>query len=161
MNCSHSITKFSDDVSTCLRWSGLDFVNFTVSHTHNSMSESFQTDIVSYHNHSNLFLHVQVNENFHDDISTASVKISSRFIEKQNLGLVRNGTGNSNTLLLTTRQLVWEMVHSLLEANILQELACSLANLLATEFTLQLHWKLHILKGSERTDQVEGLENEA
>ena len=102
MNCFHSITKFSDDVSTCLRWSGLDFMHFTVSHAHNSMSEGFQTDIVSYHNHSNLFLHVQVNQNFHDNISTASVKISSGFIEKQNLGLVRNGTGNSNTLLFAT-----------------------------------------------------------
>ena len=103
MNSSDSVTKLSDDVSTCLWWGGLDFVDLSISHSHNSVSKGFETDIVSYHNHSNLFFHVQVDKNFHDDISTARVQIASGLIEKQNLGLVGNGTSNCNTLLLTTR----------------------------------------------------------
>ena len=102
MDSSDSVTELSDDVSTCLWWSGLDFVDLSISHSHNSVSKGFETDIVSNHNHSNLFFHVQVDKNFHDDVSAARIEISGGLIEKQNLGLVGNGTSNRNTLLLTT-----------------------------------------------------------
>ena len=161
MDSSDSVTEISDDVSTCLWWSGLDFVDLSISHSHNSVSKGFETDIVSNHNHSNLFFHVQVDKNFHDDVSAARIEISGRLIEKQNLGLVGNGASNRNTLLLTTRQLVGEVVHSLLKADILQKLAGSLADLLTAEFTLELHWQLYILEGSERAYQIECLEHEA
>ena len=102
MDSSDSVTELSDDVSTCLWWSGLDFVDLSISHSHNSVSKGFETDIVSNHNHSNLFFHVQVDKNFHDDVSAAGIEISCGLIEEQDLWLVGNGTSNRNTLLLTT-----------------------------------------------------------
>jgi len=125
-----SVRKFSDNVSTSLRWSGLDLVDLTISHSYNSVGKCLQADIVCHHDHCNLFLHVQVDQNLHHNVSAASVQISCGLIKKENFWLVRNRACNSDTLLFTTRKLVREVIHSLLEADILQEAASPLSNLL-------------------------------
>ena len=51
------------------------------------------------------------------------------------------------------------MIHSLLKAYILQKLASSVPDLLSRQLTLQLHGKLNIFQGSERSNEIEGLEN--
>ena len=125
------------------------------------MGEIFESDIVRHHDHGDLLPHVEVDEDLHDNVCAARIQITRRLIEEQNLWLVRDGTSNSNSLLLTTGQLVGEMIHSLFETDVLQELAGSIADFLSGKFALELHGKFNIFERSERTNQVEGLENEA
>ena len=125
------------------------------------MGEVFESNIVRHHDHGDLLSHVEVDKDLHDNVCAASIQITCWLIEKQNLGLVRDRASDSHSLLLTTRQLVREMIHSLFEADILKELASSIADLLSGKFALELHGKFNIFKSGERTDQVEGLENEA
>ena len=133
-------------------------IDFTVSHFDNSVSEVFKTHIVSNHDHGDLLSHVEVDKDLHDNVCAASIQITCWLIEKQNLGLVRDRASDSHSLLLTTRQLVREMIHSLFEADILKELAGSIADFLSRKFALELHGKFNIFECGERTDQIEGLE---
>ena len=125
------------------------------------MGEVFESNIVRHHDHGDLLSHVEVDKDLHDNVCAASIQITCWLIEKQNLGLVRDRASNSHSLLLTTRQLVREMIHSLFEADILKELAGSIADLLSGKFALELHGKFNVFERGERTNQVEGLENEA
>ena len=125
------------------------------------MGEVFESNIVRHHDHGDLLSHVEVDENLHDNVCAACIQITCWLIKKQNLGLVRNGTSNCHSLLLTTRQLVREMVHSLFQAYILQELASSIADFLSGKFALELHRKFNVFECCERANQVEGLENES
>ena len=93
------------------------------------MCECLEANIVRDHDHCNLLSHVEIDEDLHDDVSAASVQITSRFVKEKNLGLVRNGAGNSYSLLLSTGQLVGEVVHSLLQTDILEKLPRSVTNL--------------------------------
>ena len=90
MNRLYSITEFSDDVSTGLGRGCLDFVHLTVGHTHHTMGKCFETNVVSHHNHGDLFLHVEVDEDFHDNVSAAGIEITCWLIEEQDLWLVGN-----------------------------------------------------------------------
>ena len=83
------------------------------------MGEVFKSDIVRHHDHGDLLSHVEVDEDLHDNVCAASIQITCWLIKEQNLGLVRDGASNSHSLLLTTGQLVREMIHSLFEADIL------------------------------------------
>ena len=125
------------------------------------MGKVFESDIVRHHDHGNLLPHVEVDEDLHDNVCAACIQITCWLIEEQNLGLVRDGASNSHSLLLTTGQLVREVIHSLFEADVLQELAGSVADLLSGKFSLELHRKFNVFESSKRTNQVEGLENEA
>ena len=125
------------------------------------MGEVFESNIVRHHDHGDLLSHVEVDKDLHDNVCAASIQITCWLIEKQNLGLVRDRASDSHSLLLTTRQLVREMIHSLFEADILKELASSIADLLSGKFSLELHGKFNVFERGERTNQVEGLENEA
>ena len=125
------------------------------------MGEVFESNIVRHHDHGDLLSHVEVDKDLHDNVCAASIQITCWLIEKQNLGLVRDRASDSHSLLLTTRQLVREMIHSLFEADILKELAGSIADLLSGKFALELHGKFNVFERGERTNQVEGLENEA
>ena len=125
------------------------------------MREVFESDIVRHHDHGDPLPHVEVDEDLHDNVCAACIQITCRLVEEQNLGLVRDGASNSHSLLLTTGQLVREMIHSLFEADILQELAGSVPDFLSGKFALELHWKFNVFERGERTNQVEGLENEA
>ena len=125
------------------------------------MGELLEDDIVSHHNHCDLFAHIKIDENFHNNVRATSIEITSRFIKEKNFGLVRDGTGNSHSLLLTTRQLVGEVIHSLLQTDVLEKLPRSVSNLFSGEFTLELHWQLNVLQSCERANEVKGLENES
>ena len=125
------------------------------------MGEVFESNIVRHHDHGDLLSHVEVDKDLHDNVCAASIQITCWLIEKQNLGLVRDRASDSHSLLLTTRQLVREMIHSLFEADILKELASSIADFLSGKFSLELHGKFNVFERGERTNQVEGLENEA
>jgi len=116
---------------------------------------------VSHHNHSDLFSDIQVNENFHDNVSRAGVQVSSGLIEKENFGLVGDRAGNCNTLLLTTRKLIREVIGPVFETDVLEKLLCTFADFSTAQTSLKLHGELNILQGGQRTDKIEGLEHES
>ena len=113
------------------------------------MGEVFESNIVRHHDHGDLLSHVEVDEDLHDNVCAASIQITCWLIKEQNLGLVRDGASNSHSLLLTTGQLVREMIHSLFEADILKELASSIADFLSGKFALELHGKFNVFESSE------------
>ena len=139
----------------------LYLVHFTVCHLDDTVGEVFETHIVSDHDHSDLFSHVEVDQNLHDNISASCVQVTSRLIQKQNFRLICDGASNCDSLLLTTRQLVREVVHAFAETDVLQKLTRTITNFLTRELTLKLHGKLHILESSEGANQVESLEDES
>ena len=48
------------------------------------------------------------------------VQVPCWFIRNQNFWIIYNSTRNSNTLLLTTRQLIWERTHLVFKTNQLE-----------------------------------------
>ena len=157
----NSLVQVTDDCLAGGGWRYLDLVHFAIGHFDDTMGEIFESDIVCHHDHGDLLPHVEVDEDLHDNVCAACIQITCWLIEEQNLGLVRDGASNSHSLLLTTGQLVREVIHSLFEADVLQELAGSVADLLSGKFSLELHRKLNVFERGERTNQVKGLENEA
>ena len=71
-------------------WSFLDLVNLAISHAHNSVCKRLEADIMCYHDHRDLLLLIQVDQNFHDDICASCVEITCWLIKKQDFGLVGN-----------------------------------------------------------------------
>ena len=116
----HALGKTADNLLTGRRGYREDFVNLTIGHFDHTMSKSLQSNIMSDHDHRDFLPHIQVDQDLHDDVSATRVQITSRFIEEQDLGLVRDRAGNRDTLLLTAGKLVGEVIHSLLQADILE-----------------------------------------
>ena len=108
-----SLVQVGDDLLSLGGRSSQNLVNLTVGHFDDSVSECLESDIVSNHDHCDLLSHVEIDQNFHDNICATSVQITSRFVKKENLGLVGDGSRNGDSLLLATRELVREVVHSL------------------------------------------------
>ena len=140
-------------------WDSQNLVNFAIGHFDDTMGEGLEADVVCHHDHGDLLAHVQIDQDFHDNVCATGVQIASRFIEQQNLGLVGDGSGDSDSLLLTTGQLVGEVIHALLEAHILQKLSGSVANLFTRELTLQLHGQFYVFQSGKGANQIEGLED--
>ena len=90
MDFPHSFVQICDKFVASCGWSLLDLVNLTIGHAHNSVCERLEADVVCYHDHRDLLLLVQVNENFHDDVCASCVEITCRLIEEQDFGLVGN-----------------------------------------------------------------------
>ena len=157
----NSLVQALDDALTSLCRDSLDLVDLSVSHLNNTVCKCFKTDVVRHHDHGNLLAHVQVNQDLHHNISASCVQVTRWLVEEEDLGLVGNRAGNRHTLLFATRELVGEMVHTLLETHVLQQLSGPLADLFTRELSLELHGKLNVFEGSKGADQVECLEDEA
>ena len=82
---------------------------------------------------------VDIQKQVHNLDSGARVEITSRLIEQQNIGLVREGTGNCHTLLLTTRQLGRQMIKSVPKADAFEEVDSALTTLFLTQLAEQNH----------------------
>ena len=106
-------------------------------------------------------MNVQVYQNLHHYVGAAGVEVTGGLIEQEDRGVIRDGSRDGDTLLLTTGQLVREMVETAAQAHLFKEGNSSLANLIPRKFTSQLHRQLHVLKGCQRANEVEGLKDEA
>lgn len=122
MDCLNSLVQIADDLLSGGGRCRNNLVDFTICHLNDTVSESFETNIVRHHDHSDLLAHVKIDEDFHDDVSTARVQITRGFIEQQNLRFVSNRARNCHSLLFATGKHIWEMIHSLFEADVLKEL---------------------------------------
>ena len=102
VNFPHTFGQSIDDVLASCGWSLLDFVNLTIGHAYNSVCKRLKADIVCHHDHRDILLLVQVDQNLHHDVCASCVEITCRLIEEQYSGLVGDRTCDCDTLLLTT-----------------------------------------------------------
>ena len=154
------VVQVQDHLSSDLLVRFNDFQNLSIAHLDDSIGEVFESLIVSNHNHGDLVLDVQVNQNLHDNICGFGIEITGWLIEEENRRVVTDRPSDCHTLLLTTGEHVWEMVKTFAEAYVLEELRCSLPDFFSVQLTSKLHWELNVLKSSQRPNQVESLENE-
>lgn len=75
--------------------------HLAVHHVHDSVGERGQRLIVRDHDHRQLLLSVQIEEELHHQSRIFRVQISSGFVQKQKRGLIRNGASDGDSLLLT------------------------------------------------------------
>ena len=95
---------------------------------------------------------VDVQQQVHNLDSGARVEITGRLIEQQNIGLVRESTGNGHTLLLSTRQLGRQMVKSVTKADALEEVDGALTTFLLTQLSEQNHRQLDVFEGRHSSE---------
>lgn len=91
---------------------GLDFAHFPVGHADDAVGEGFQRDVMGHHDHRDLLVDVQVYQNLHHDVRAARVQVPGRLVEQEDRRVVRDGTRDGDTLLLTARELVREVVET-------------------------------------------------
>lgn len=71
-----------DDLSARFRLDDIDTGDLSISHADNSVSEIFKSLVVSDHDHSDFLFLVEVVQDFHYNVGTAGVQISSRLIQQ-------------------------------------------------------------------------------
>ena len=113
------------------------------------------------HDHRDLLMDVQVYQNLHHYIGTASVEVTGGLVQQKDRGVIRDGSRDGDTLLLSSGQLVREMVETAAQAHLFKEGNCTLTNLIPRKFTSQLHGQLHVLKGCQGSNEVKSLKDEA
>ena len=64
------------------------------------------------HDHHRAALSIQFAEDGHDLVAGLAIQISGWFVSQDNGGFIDKGTGDGDTLTLTTRKLIWFVVHS-------------------------------------------------
>ena len=114
---------------------------------------------VCYHDDGGSFL-VQLGKEVHHFQAVLGVEITRRFVGKDEFGVGNHGTGNGYTLLLTTRELLREVLGSVADVHALQHVVYH-----ALAFG-SLHAKVgqrkfHIFEHVQFVDEVEALEDEA
>jgi len=72
------------------------------------------------HYHSDLLVQIQVDQDLHDDVRAPCVEVTSWLIKKKNRWIIRNGSRDRYTLLFTTRELIWEMIQTRPQSDILK-----------------------------------------
>ena len=90
---------------------------------------------MSDHDHRDLLVNVQVYQNLHHYIGTAGVEVTGRLVEQEDRGVIRNGSSDSDTLLLTPRQLIREMVETAAQPYLFKEGNSTFSNLIPRKFT--------------------------
>ena len=70
-------------------------------------------------------LQVNTFKDLHNFPRNLWIQVTCRFIRNQNLRIIDNSTRNGDTLLLTTRQLIWEGTHLVFKTNQLENLCYS------------------------------------
>ena len=73
VNGLYSLVQLRNNILSSLAWSGYDFVHLTISHLDYTMGESFETNIVSYHDHCDSLSHVKIDQNLHYNVGASSV----------------------------------------------------------------------------------------
>ena len=110
--------------------------NLTVSHSNDLVRVILQANIVCHHYHSYALSITEVNQNLHDDVCASRVQVTGWLIKQENFWAVRNRSCYGNTLLLTSGELVREVVHSVFEVDVLQELDGPCSDLLSRQLSL-------------------------
>ena len=87
-----------------------------------------------------------------------AVQVAGRLIRQQKSGITDDGAGDGHALFLAARELLGQMVDSILEADELQRGHDVLAALRTGEFSEQQR-QLHILKRGENRNEIEGLKD--
>ena len=68
---------------------------------------------------------IQLQKDVHDLDRRLAVEVSRRFVQKQQFGIIRHGSGNRHSLLLTPTEFRREVVDAVLEADVNEKLRCA------------------------------------
>ena len=80
---------------------------------------------------------IQAMKQFHYFGTHLRIQVTGRFVGKDNLGITDDGTGNGNTLALTTGKLCREMTHTMAQTHLLENLLRQLSTLGRTDTTVE------------------------
>ena len=89
--------------------------------------------IVRDHHNRLVKILVQTFQDFEDFSGRMAIEVAGRFVSQQQSWIADDGTGDGDTLLLTTRKLLGKMVHSVFETNQFQGRHHMFATLLGIE----------------------------
>ena len=100
---------------------------------------------------------IELLEYAHDLIAGPAVQVTGGLVGQDDGGLVDEGPGDGDALLLPAGKLAWLMVQPVTQAHALEGLARAAAPVLSTAVH---QGKLHVGQGGRAGQQVEGLEHE-
>src|SRR5690606_4368281 len=89
------------------------------------------------------------------------IEVSGRLIRQQNRGIAGYGSGDSHALLLTTRQLRWEMLGPVRHIDFLKRILDHLPALLLVKIAAIGQRQLNIFLHVQITYKIEGLKDKA
>ena len=113
---------------------------------------------VCHHNNGGSFF-VQFGQELHHFGSVFGVQVTGRLIGKDDFRIRNNGTGDGDTLLLTSGKLLWKVVGSVADVHALQDVIDHLLALACLHFEIGKR-QLHVFKDIQFVDQIETLEHE-
>src|SRR5205085_7434648 len=85
----------------------------------------------------------------------ALIEVACRLVREHEFGAIGECTSDRHTLLLTDRQLCWPIVHSIREADTVQQVA----RMLRVDSGTKHHSQQHIFEGRITLQQIEILKN--
>jgi len=104
-------------------------------------------------------LFVEVCQELHYFVTVGGVEVTGRFIGEDELGVIDDGAGNCDTLLLTTRELLWVVVTAVHDLHFIQYDFHALFSF-RSFYTEVDEGKLYVFEYGQLIDQVEALEYE-
>ena len=112
-------------------------------------------------NHNNrCALLMELFEQSHHLLTILRVEVTRRLIGKDQLGIRHEGAGDSHALLLTTRELLWEVAGTVRDVHTVEHLLYALLTLRGFHAHID-KWQLDILGHRQLVDKVERLEYKA
>ena len=135
------------------------FVDTAVEHMNNASGISCEIRVVGYHNNCVAF-GMDAAKFFHDNMRTAGVEISGRFVGEDDFRSSDKGTSNSDTLFLAARKLGREEIFALAEMKTLESVG-SLDKAMSFACARINEREGDIFDDGQIRDEIEILENEA
>ena len=105
-------------------------------------------------------LFVEICQQLHYFVTIGGVEVTSRFIGEDELRVIYDGAGYCDTLLLTTRELLWVVVTAVHDLHFIQYDFHPLFSF-RSFYTQVDEGKLYVFKYCQLIDQVEALEYKA
>jgi len=142
----------------------LDAIDSPARQMDDAMRSSTQLEIVRHDDECRSPLPVQFEEQVRDLLPGRAVEISRRLVSEQDHRLVRERTGNPDTLLFTARQLRRIVIEPASEADAPEKLARRRFRIGSGRRAIrgqQFQWNEHVLERCQRRDQMKVLEDEA
>ena len=113
------------------------------------------------HERDGLPLRIQFLEEHHDFVARARIKVTRRFVGEDDHGVVHEGAGDGDALLLAAAHLVWHVVHAVGESHALEGRHGAVTAFGAGNFGIVQKRQFHVLDGGGSAQKVVTLEHES
>lgn len=137
------------------------FNNDSVTKTYYALRSCSESWIVSDQNYGATSLPIQRLQQFHNALSCCLVEIAGGFIGKENSRFIHESSGQRHALLLTTAELLWQVVQPVSQTHLCKQLSRAVGRFVYREFAGQFQRYLHVFQRCECGYQLKALENKA